>query len=89
MMVWKVFLPGASALEWLGSRLNSEPRFCRAMPLSGNTTPEPKPWYALWMNETMLPSPSAVAMYTVPLAWGSPCSGGRARSPICARRRAA
>src|SRR5450830_1447579 len=44
MMVWKVFLPGARQLAWVGSRLNSCPRFCSAMPLSGSTTPEPKPW---------------------------------------------
>lgn len=32
------------AIHVVGSRLNSAPRFCKAMPVPGTTTPEPKPW---------------------------------------------
>jgi len=38
------------------------------------TTPEPDPWYLVWMNKTILPSALAVVSYTVPQACESPGS---------------
>ncbi|CKS33394.1 Uncharacterised protein [Mycobacterium tuberculosis] len=43
MIVWNGRLPGATTLGLSAFRLKPWPRFCRLMPNSGSTQPEPKP----------------------------------------------
>ena len=43
IIVWYGRLPGAMQLREAGSRLKLQPRLCRATPVPGTTTPEPKP----------------------------------------------
>ena len=54
MIVWYGRRPGSTRPE----TAKHAPRFCRTMPVPGATTPEPKPWKRLWMNETAMRSPS-------------------------------
>ena len=65
MIVCSGRLPGASSFGWPGSSVNSAPRFCRAKPVPGATSPLPKPWKMLWISDTMLPSRSIADRYTV------------------------
>ena len=54
--VWNGRLRGANTFGWSSSNLNSDPRFCSTMPVSGTTSPEPNVANRLWISETTLRS---------------------------------
>src|SRR5262245_502629 len=92
MMVWQGRLPGVRALGCAGTSTKLAPRFCRQIPVSPATTPEPKliDSNKLWMRETTLRSLSTQVTYTVlPNAVGFPGTYSLARSRVISHRRAA
>ena len=81
-------MPGAITFGCSASRVNPAPRFCSTTPVSGSTSPDPNVEKRLWIQLTILPSPSATVRYTVsPWPSGAPGSGHSARSPSMSARR--
>ena len=89
MMVWYGYLRGPTSLACPACIEKHAPRSCRQMPVPGTYTPDPKPWYRLWIMEMLLPCPSAQQKYTVSPCMGFPGAYTSARSVTSAARCAA
>ena len=90
-MVCSGRLPPPTWLGWPGCSVKPAARLCRLIPVPGTTTPEPQPTKLDWISDTIRPSASAAATYTVPPHGGtagpkSPARAGSMRPASAARR---